>query len=116
METIKINSFSKEAASRTKGELLNSMMEPFLRENKTFAVDFTGITRFASPFFNNSFAKSALMYGFDKINSIQKINISEIGLLTYQTSIDNAILLSEKPEYSEKINTIINKNLPKRDD
>ena len=56
------------------------------------------------------------MYGFDKINSIQKINISEIGLLTYQTSIDNAILLSEKPEYSEKINTIINKNLPKRDD
>ena len=116
METIKIASFSKEAASQTKGEMLNKMMEPLLRENKVFIVDFSGITRFASPFFNNSFAKSALIYGFDKINSIEKINISDTGLLTYQTSIDNAILLSEKPEYSDKINTIINKNIPKKDD
>ena len=116
MEVIKIQDFSKEAASQTKGEKLNELIEPFLQENKNLAVDFTGITRFASPFFNNSFAKLALIYGFDKINSIQKINISEIGLLTYQTSINNALLLSEKPEYSEKINRIINKNVPKKDD
>ena len=115
MKTIKIQDFSKEAASQTKGEILNKLMEPFLQQNKNFAVDFTGITRFAYPFFNNSFAKSALIYGFDKINSIQKLNISETGLLTYQTSIDNAYLLFEKPEYSEKINIIINKNLPKKD-
>lgn len=116
METIKITDFSKEAASKTKGDALKELMEPLLQENKDFTVDFSGITRFASPFFNNSFAKLALIYGFKQINAINIINMSETGHLTYQTSIDNALLLSEKPEYSERINIIINTNLPKKDD
>lgn len=116
MNTIKIADFSNEAASQKKGIELNNLMEPFLLKCESFTVDFSGISRFASPFFNNSFAKLALVYGFDKINSINKINISETGIMAYQTSLDNALLLSEKPEFSERINIIINNNLPKKDD
>ena len=93
-----------------------NLMEPLLQNNEFFNVDFEGISRFASPFFNNSFAKLALVYGFDRISSIEKINISATGALAFETSLENALLLSEKPEYSEKINIIINSNLPKKDE
>lgn len=116
MKIIKIADFSTEAASKTKGIVLKDLMEPLLEKNETFIVDFGGISRFASPFFNNSFAKLALVYSFDKINSINKINLSETGTLAYQTSLDNALLLSEKPEYADKINTIINTSLPKENE
>lgn len=115
MKTIKMTDFTQEAASQTKGIILKDLMEPLLQKHEIFSVDFAGITRFASPFFNNSFAKLALVYGFDQINSITKTNLSETGQLTYKTSLENALLLSEKPEYSEKINIIINANPPKKD-
>ncbi len=116
MKTIRISDFSSEAASQTNGIKLKELMEPLLQKGELFNVDFEGISRFASPFFNNSFAKLALVYGFDRIGSIEKINLSDTGALACETSLDNALFLSEKPEYSEKINIIINTNLPKKDD
>ena len=115
MLNIKILDFSSEAASKTKGLHLRELMIPLLSENKNFAVDFEGIYRFASPFFNNSFASLALIYGFDSIKKIPLLNISKIGQQAFDTSLDNAQLLSTNPEYVEKINTIINENLPKKD-
>lgn len=116
MKTIKISDFSSEAASQAKGIMLKDLMEPLLQKNESFNVDFKGISRFASPFFNNSFAKLALIYGFERIDSIEKINLSDTGNLAYETSLENALFLSKKPEYSEKISIIINTNLPKKDD
>lgn len=116
MLNIKISDFSQEAASQTKGLQLRAIMEPFLKQETPFTVDFDGICRFASPFFNNSFAGLALIYGFDVIENIGLLNLSEIGNLAYRTSMENAHLLSNNPEYIEKINNIINTNLPKKDE
>lgn len=116
MINIKISDFSREAASQTKGIQLREQMERLLKEAKSFSVDFDGISRFASPFFNNSFASLALIYGFNAIENIRLLNLSEIGNLAYSTSMDNARLLSNNPDYVEKINNIINTNLPKKDE
>ena len=115
MESIKISDFSNEAASKTKGVELRKIIEPLLKNKSTFSVDFKGISRFASPFFNYSFASLALIYGFDNIEQINVINISEIGKLAFDTSMENAKLLSNNPAFEEKINDIINTNLPKKD-
>lgn len=117
MQTIMIKEFTKEAASQTSGEKLLNIMEPLLKEHVEFCVDFDGLTRFASPFFNNSFAKLALVYGFELIDSIKILNLSVVGTDTYNTSMENAMLLSNDPKYAAKIkeiNEIINTNLPKK--
>ena len=115
MYTIKISDFSKQAASKMAGEQFASLMEPLIEKHEKFCVDFDGITRFASPFFNYSFAKLALKYGFDNIKNIDIRNISDTGREAYDASFDNAMLLSKNPEYSSKISTIINSNVPKKD-
>lgn len=114
MQKIVIQDITKEAASQSSGEKLFASMEPLIKENVKFCVDFDGLTRFASPFFNNSFAKLALAYGFDSIDSIEILNLSKVGTDTYNTSMENAKLLSNDPEYATKIKEIINTNLPKK--
>lgn len=116
MQTLKISDFSREAASQSKGMMLKELMEPFLKAGEEFAIDFDEITRFASPFFNNSFANLALIYGFPTIEKIAILNISEVGKLAYDTSINNAKLLSQNPEFADKIHAISNDNTPKKDD
>lgn len=114
MKTITISSFSNEAASKTKGELLKQYIETLINSNETeIFIDFTDIKRFASPFFNNSFASLALLYGFDTIEKIKLLNITETGLHAYETSLENAKLLSSSPDYTEQIDQIVN-NAPKK--
>ena len=114
MSTISISTFSKEAASKSKGLILNEKLRTLLDNNDAeIYVDFTEISRFASPFFNNSFGALALVYGFDKINSIKIINITDIGMDAYQTSMENAQLLSNSVPFIQKIDEIIN-NVPKK--
>lgn len=57
---IQLKSFTKDAASRTKGLQLKTKLEHAIKEERNISVDFDGIDKFASPFFNNSF--SALGY------------------------------------------------------
>lgn len=114
MKKIIIKEITKEAASQSSGEKLLSIMEPLIKNNEEFCIDFEGLTRFASPFFNNSFAKLALIYGFESIDSIEILNLSEVGTDTYNTSMENAKLLSNDPKYATKIEEIINTNLPKK--
>ena len=115
MTTIKISDFSTEAASQSKGLLLRDKLDSLLTAKTPFAVDFNGIARFASPFFNNSFASLALIYGFDTIEAIPRLNLSEVGETTFHTSMDNSKLLSTNPDFTQKINKIINDNLPKKE-
>lgn len=114
MNTIIISDFSNEAASKTKGVMLKEQLEKLLSsKEKNIIVDFNGISRFASPFFNNSFAALALIYGFDAMRAIQIKNISEVGYQTYQTSMDNAEMVSTNSEHLTEINKIID-NTPKK--
>lgn len=50
MVTIKLSSFTNEAASKSKGSLLRKMLEEPLKNGDVISVDFGGIKRFASPF------------------------------------------------------------------
>lgn len=110
---IRLLDFTNEAASKTKGLQLKEMIIANIQE-ENLEIDFSGIERFASPFFNNSFSALALVYGFEKINSIKLIGINETGRSTYDTSMENARLLSRNEKYTEEINTIIN-SVPKKE-
>ena len=108
MTTITISNISKEAASKTKGILLKEQLIPLIEQPEAeICVDFSGISRFASPFFNNSFAALALIYGFQTIDNIKISNLSEVGRDTYQTSIANAKIISENQTQINEINQII---------
>ena len=114
MNEIIISQFSNEAASKAKGLLLKDRIEALLAAGtECITVDFNGITRFASPFFNNSFSALALIYGFSVIRSIHLINIDEVGRMTYETSLSNAEMVSDHPEQINQINQII-ENTPKK--
>lgn len=113
--TISISSFSKEAASKTAGEKLKDHIITALSSGDNIIIDFSNMSRFASPFFNNSFASLALVYGFDVIRQIKLVNITETGRQTYETSLENARLLSNNPEFTLAIDKIIN-NTPKKVD
>lgn len=49
---IQLKSFTKDAASRTKGLQLKTKLEHAIKEERNISVDFDGIDKFASPFFN----------------------------------------------------------------
>lgn len=87
---IRVIDFSNEAASKTKGDYLRDRIEKNIVNIDTIVVDFKGVNKFSYPFFNNSFAALAVKYGFDKIGCIKLINISQVGIDTYNMSMDNA--------------------------
>lgn len=107
MKTILISSFTNEAASRSKGEILREYIDETIKTGDEITVDFSGINKFASPFFNNSFASLALLYGFDKIEQIKLHGITETGMHTYEISIENAKMLATDPIFADKMNQII---------
>ncbi len=113
MVTIKLSTFTTEAASKAKGTILKTMLVEALGTGEKIVVDFSGIKRFASPFFNNSFATLGLIYGFDLLDKIERINITSTGDNTYETSVENAKLIYQNPEFSSEIDEIIN-NVPKK--
>lgn len=114
MNTILISDFSNEAASKTNGLVLKELLDTLLTSQEAdIVVDFSGVSRFASPFFNYSFAALALIHGFDAIRSIRLKNIGQVGLDTYNTSMTNAEQVSLHPEHIAEINQIID-NTPKK--
>ena len=104
---IRICSFSKEGASKTKGLVLKEKLEKGIIQHESITVDFTGVDCYASPFFNNSFAALALKYGFEVIEKIKLENLSFVAQETYQTSMDNAKMLLSRPDFVNQMNLII---------
>jgi len=87
---IQLKSFTNDAASRTKGLQLKTKLEHAIKEERNISVDFEGIDKFASPFFNNSFSALGIQYGFEII-----LNISDNGKLVFDSSIENAKFLTD---------------------
>lgn len=104
---IKVSSFTKEAATKSKGLVLKGEIEKALDQAEEIIVNFSDINRFASPFFNNSFAALALKYGFDRVEKISFQNLSEVGKDAYEASMENAKMLSSSPEFADKMDRII---------
>ena len=76
MANILLSTIIKDAASRTSGIKLKDMLLEMIGEGNEITVDFTGMSRYASPFFNNSFA--ALYIALDPNNPEYKDEIASI--------------------------------------
>lgn len=92
---IQLKSFTNDAASRTKGLQLKTKLEHAIKKERNISVDFDGIDKFASPFFNNSFSALGIQYGFEIIEKIELLNISDNGKLVFDSSIENAKFLTD---------------------
>lgn len=92
---IQLKSFTNDAASRTKGLQLKTKLEHAIKEERNISVDFDGIDKFASPFCNNSFSALGIQYGFEIIEKIELLNISDNGKLVFDSSIENAKFLTD---------------------
>lgn len=113
MTKIKLSDFTTEAASMGAGKKIRSILESIITIEDKIVVDFDQMARFASPFFNNSFSALAIKYGFEIVEKIELLNISEIGKIAFESSLENAKLLCENPQFKEEIEDIIS-NAPKK--
>ena len=108
---IQLKSFTKDATSRTKGLQLKTKLEHAIKEERNISVDFDGIDKFASPFFNNSFSALGIQYGFGTIEKIELLNISDNGKLVFDSSMENAKFLTNHKDQKKEIEDIINSAL-----
>ena len=99
---IQLKSFTKDAASRTKGLQLKTKLEHAIKEERNISVDFDGIDKFASPFFNNSFSALGIQYGFGTIEKIE---------LVFDSSMENAKFLTNHKDQKKEIEDITNSAL-----
>ena len=108
MKILYLREYTEVAASKGKGIEFKEVLQPLLENEEQIIVDFSEISRFASPFFNNSFSALAIIYGFERIFSIELRNISKIGRDTFESSMENALLLYQNPEFQGEIEKIVN--------
>ena len=107
MANILLSTIIKDAASRTSGIKLKDMLLEMIGEGNEITVDFTGMSRYASPFFNNSFAALYIALDPNSREKIRPINLSDVGQLIYNTSMYNAKFLLDNPEYQDEIASIV---------
>lgn len=100
---IQLKSFTKDAASRIKGLQLKTKLEHAIKEERNISVDFDGIDKFASPFFNNSFSALGIQYGFGTIEKIELLNISDNGKLVFDSSMENAKFLTNHKDQKRRL-------------
>jgi len=109
MANILLSTVVKDAASHTSGVKLKEMLMEMIDKESEITVDFAGISRYASPFFNNSFAAMYIALEPDKREKIKAVNLSEVGQLIFNTSMNNAKFLLNNPEYKDEIASIVSK-------
>lgn len=105
MINIKIKSHVKFCLSQNDGKILRNIIEPELNKGEKIILDFSGISLFASPFFNISVGHFITNMGIKKYNeNIEVINLSVVGQKVYQKVTEHA---SSKDD-SDKIDDINN--------
>lgn len=91
MKTIIVNEFIKSAFSQEKALLLRKKIEECFSNDDKIVLDFSGITKFTTLFFNFSTGYIISAFGPDKYNEkISLINLSPLGQSTYESSYKNA--------------------------
>ena len=78
--------FSMEDANKLQEAIKNSLLD------EKITIDFSGIKIFTTLFFNNALTKYVMNFGPEKYKEkFEVINLSEIGNVTYQHSLENAM-------------------------
>lgn len=92
MKTIIVNEFIKSAFSQEKALLIRNKIEEYLPKEDKIILDFSGITKFTTLFFNFSTGYIISLLGPDEYNKrISLVNLSSLGKSTYDSSYNNAI-------------------------
>lgn len=113
MAQIKISDICPIAMTEEQGLLVRDAMQPAVVANEAVVLDFTGISLFATMFFNASIGHYVVERGVDYCtNNISLINISDLGRETYRHSFLNAkeIAESKNKELTDTC-TIVKKNI-----
>ncbi|MGL4912278.1 MAG: STAS-like domain-containing protein [Romboutsia sp.] len=105
MNRIKVNELCKMALSKRDGMILRDKIEEVLISQGNVFIDFEGITKYATPFFNICFAYLLLNRTpevYDKMISVG--NLTQLGEKSYNMAIENARKYYSLPE-DEKVKT-----------
>lgn len=111
MVNIKVKDILPSAFSNEQAELLKGKINEVLEDNK-IVLDFSGITKFTTLFFNFSTGYFINLLGKEKYDSKFEIqNLNELGESTYIHSYNNSIrreTSGSDDDMMEKILSIIN--------
>ena len=96
MALIKIQEICSIAMTEEQGMQVSRAMAPFMENDEPVTLDFSDLSLFATMFFNASIGYYVLQKGFEYcIQNIKLINLSNLGLETYEHSLSNAKEISE---------------------
>ncbi|WP_310602609.1 STAS-like domain-containing protein [Anaerosporobacter sp.] len=107
MKTILVKDLFSSAFSESKAVILREEIQKMLSQEDSVVLDFTGITKYTTLFFNFSTGFFVSILGPEEYDrKIQVRGLSDLGESTYRSSYENAI---EKysPEMHEEILNII---------
>lgn len=102
MKTIKVNEIISSAFSQQKALVLREKIEEYLKQEDRIVLDFKGITKFTTLFFNFSTGYYISLLRPEEYNKkIELINLSELGNSVYQSSYENAAMKYEPGQITE---------------
>jgi diacylglycerol kinase len=94
---IKIARITSFAMTEEAGKELRDLISKELEKNEKVTLDFASISMFATPFFNASIGYFVLNLTPVKYSQLIKMeNLSELGVETYNHSLENAIDIFNK--------------------
>ncbi|MEG0529065.1 MAG: STAS-like domain-containing protein [Bacilli bacterium] len=113
MNTIKVKELVDNGLSETSGLILRKKIQELLNNStKKIILDFSGITLFATPFFNSFIGYFVLQYSPERVDELIEItNISDLGKETYNHSYSNAKNIYNKKIDTEEIGEIVKSNI-----
>lgn len=92
MKTIIVKDFINSAFSQEKALIIRKKIEVGLLKEDKIILDFSGITKFTTLFFNFSTGYIISLIGPDKYNEkVSLVNLSQLGQSTYDSSYKNAV-------------------------
>ncbi|MBR1865552.1 MAG: STAS-like domain-containing protein [Lachnospiraceae bacterium] len=111
MANIYVNDFLPRAFSNDQAELLKQKINEVINHEDKIVLDFSGITKFTTLFFNFSMGYFITQLGKEKYDSMFELkNLNQLGESTYIHSYNNSVRdeLSGSEEMKAKIMDIIN--------
>lgn len=107
MNTIRICEFVDNGLSEKNGLIIREKILEYLNKYDDVILDFSNITLFATPFFNSFIGYFVLQINPEKTKEkIKIINISNLGMDTYNHSYENAVYILNKKLKEKEIEEI----------
>ncbi|ADU27816.1 STAS-like domain-containing protein [Ethanoligenens harbinense] len=112
MQKVMVRDIATMALTESDGRKLRKAIEASLKDGETVELDFSGISLFATMFFNASIGNFVMKLSPDECaEKIRLTNISDLGMDTYLHSFENASAIYAQQETLIKISDITQSNI-----